>query len=289
MKKILISLAFILATGTILAARDMQENVNRAIYDKVMASVSGNTDLGMGELVAKIAVSLYGTPYVASTLEGEKEELRIYLDKTDCILFVESCVCLALTAKGRRIVQGGTPLPAGPSYELYCDNVRNMRYRNGTVEGYASRLHYTSEWLFQASLNGILEEYTGKKGSEITQHFSFMTRHTALYPALAASPGEVARIREAEKMLEARAPYWSISQEQLRDSSVAAEIRKGDIVAFISTAEGLDISHVAIACPGEDGQMHFIHASSKAGKVIFEPETLADYARKGIRLARLNN
>ena len=54
----------------------------------------------VGELVASAGKMLLGQPYVAGTLEEHPEEkLSIYLTRTDCILFVETCVCLALTAK----------------------------------------------------------------------------------------------------------------------------------------------------------------------------------------------
>lgn len=54
----------------------------------------------------------------------------------------------------------------------------------------------------------------------------------------------------------------------------------------ISPREGLDLAHVAIAYE-QNGEMHFIHASYGAKKVIIEPKTLADYATNGIRISRL--
>ena len=79
---------------------------------------------------------LLGTPYVASTLEGgTKEELRIYLTKTDCILFVETCLNLALTK-----MQGHS------DFDALAENLRQSRYRDGKVSCYADRIHYTTEW-----------------------------------------------------------------------------------------------------------------------------------------------
>ena len=52
------------------------------------------------ELVFKAAKSMYGTPYVANLLglADQPERFRITVAKTDCILFVESMLCLSRTA-----------------------------------------------------------------------------------------------------------------------------------------------------------------------------------------------
>ncbi|MCQ2148335.1 MAG: DUF1460 domain-containing protein, partial [Bacteroidales bacterium] len=83
------------------------------------------------------------------------------------------------------------------------------------------------------------------------------------------------------------APFYIISQEELRKPEVISKIKSGDIVTFISTVDGLDLAHVAIAFE-TNGEMHFIHASSAAMKVIVEPKTLAEYAKNGIRISRFN-
>lgn len=290
-----------------------QESVNREIFARTLEAVSGAADAPMGELVVRIAESFMDTPYVGGTLEVEPEALRICMDKTDCILFVEMCTCLALTFKGVDLavagrdgtVQGvassrhgtvkegtvrdGTvtdrALRAAPSYELFRRNVQAMRYRRGIVDGYASRIHYTSEWILQAERMGVMEEFSGELGVEYGQAFGFMSAHPDSYAQMRDKAAREA-IAAVEKELETHAPFHFVPQERLRDASVAAQIHDGDIIFLMSRAKGLDIAHVAIA-RRVDGELHFIHASSKAGKVILEPRTLADYAANGIRVARL--
>lgn len=290
-----------------------QESVNREIFASTLEAVSGAADVPMGELVVRIAESFMDTPYVGGTLEVEPEALRICMDKTDCILFVEMCTCLALTFKGVDLavagrdgaVQGVAPsrhgtvqdgtlrdgtvtdraLRAAPSYELFRRNVQAMRYRRGIVDGYASRIHYTSEWILQAERMGIMEEFSGELGVEYGQAFGFMSAHPDSYAQMRDKAAREA-IAAVEKELETHAPFHFVPQERLRDASVAAQIHDGDIIFLMSRAKGLDIAHVAIA-RRVDGELHFIHASSKAGKVILEPRTLADYATNGIRVARL--
>jgi len=276
---------------------DEQDLVNMEIYERICSEVSPLSGQPMPVLVTEIARQLLGTEYVASTLEHSPEELRVYLDKTDCILFVELCSCFALTVKGLRIVPSADKdyAPndnpqverATPSYRLLCDNIRCMRYREGKVNGYASRIHYTSEWLLQNATNGILTEYTRDFGEEYEQKFYFMTSHPERYEAL-SDPREKERISEVETMLNTHAPYYWISQERLLMPDVMAGIHTGDIVCFVSRqGQGIDIAHVAIACE-VDGEMHFIHASYGSKKVKIEETSLADYAGNGIRVARFN-
>lgn len=273
--------------------RTPQQEANAAIYNRVAAAVLGQhdasyrfEDVPTSDLVIQVALQFLETPYVGGTLEEEPEQLRVFMDKTDCILFVEMSTAMALTLKGKRIVQNGAMQAAEPCYELLEDNIRNMRYRDGIVDGYASRIHYTSEWLIQNRRNGVLREFTHELGREFTQHFSFMTQHVENYKQLADSAA-LEGVRQAEQRLEAAAPYYFISQEQLRQPEVISQIRNGDIITFISKLEGLDLAHVALAYEHE-GQMHFIHASYGAKKVIIEPKTLADYATNGLRISRLN-
>ena len=277
-----------------------QTATNRAVYERVASALQPVAQtLPMGDLVVQVALQLIGTPYLWASLESEPEQLQVFLDKTDCILFVELSTCMALTLKGRRIVQAGdgelyavreTPSveAAAPSYQLLCDNIRNMRYRLGVVDGYASRVHYTSEWLLQNQTNGILREYSQEIGQEMDQPFYYMSMHPHTYYQLSHDVCELGKIRMMEDHLSRQKPFFFVPQSALRQAQTIAQIKSGDIVAFISPRDGLDLAHVAIAYE-HDGQMHFIHASYGAKKVIIEPKTLADYATNGIRVARLND
>ena len=80
---------------------------------------------------------LLGTPYVAHTLEGDKEYLTINIDQLDCTTFVETLVALTRTA-----------LQQSPTWYTYAANLERIRYQGGKVDGYASRLHYISCLLY---------------------------------------------------------------------------------------------------------------------------------------------
>lgn len=275
MKRLALSILLALCALTSVRAQSaLEERTNRQIFEKVSSALYSKRNLPSSELVVEVAKQFYGTPYVASTLDVAPEKLRVYLDKTDCILFVELCVAMTRTLKSDDV-----------SYETLCDNIRMLRYRGGVVDGYGSRVHYTSEWLQQAASNGVLYEYSSEIGKPFQQDFSFMTSHVKYYPLLENNPKALREIRSVEKALKSKNPYYKISAEDL--PSVLSSIKEGDIICFLRTVPGLDISHVAIACKGKDGKMHFIHASSTHKKVILEPKTLQEYSKYGIRVSRL--
>ena len=129
------------------AAASAQDNGERAEYSRIMGELVKIKEQPTVEVMLKAALLRQGTRYVAGTLEVEPEQLVVKLKETDCILYVESCLALALTAQS-----------SDTSYAAFCDNIRKLRYRDGKIDGYPSRIHYTSEWILQAEKNGYLEE-----------------------------------------------------------------------------------------------------------------------------------
>lgn len=254
-------------------------------FEAAMKVLVPMKDKPAADIVIACAKHFAGTPYVAGSLEKEPEMLCVSTRETDCILFVEMCVAMTLTARS-----------ATPDFKTYCGYLQSLRYRDGRVDGYASRLHYTSEWLCQAENNGWIDEITERIGGKpYAQKFSFMSTHPQSYAQLAnAANGDAASqrrldgIKAAEQRLNAR-KYYLIDKTAVASS--ASKIRSGDIICFNSTVQGLDIAHVGFALR-ENGVLTFIHASSSAGKVIVNSKPLADYvtSRKsinGIRVARL--
>ena len=78
------------------------------------------------------------TPYVAGTLERtDEEELVVNLHELDCMTLVENCLALSRTMQ----------LPS-PNYNSFEQELRQIRYRKGFINGYTSRLHYTTDWIF---------------------------------------------------------------------------------------------------------------------------------------------
>ena len=258
------------------------------IYARTMQKLLPLAGRPSGEIMTAAAEALCGTPYKGGTLESTPEHLTVNLRETDCILLVEACTAMTLLLKdnpGRKDNPGG----GIPPFEDFCTMLRTLRYRNGIISGYPSRLHYTSEWLLQARDNGILREVSEELGGiPLEQEFSFMSSHRDNYPQLRGNAGTAAaeQIRRTEERLDTAAAYFYIPAEKIREAE--ANIQDGDIICIVSSTSGLDITHTGIARRAGDGSLHFIHASMREGRTVMEARTLREYVKKGgIRVARL--
>lgn len=251
-------------------------------YAKISKVLIENNEKPVPELMIMAAKIMLGTDYVAGTLEVIPEQLKVSLTQTDCILFVESCLAMALNAKK------GISDP-----DSLCSTVQRLRYRNGIVDGYSSRIHYTSEWIKQGEARGIFTEITDVLSADNLsgQRFSFMSTHTDSYKQLKGNKEEIAKIAAMEANLNQYSDYFVIDKNKVR--GIEHLLKDGDILGFNSTVEGLDIAHVALVYKREDGKVGFIHASQVDGKVVVDEKDIADYvmARKnnnGIRIIRVN-
>lgn len=230
---------------------------------KVIQRLERNRKLPTAELVHQAANALMGQAYVGGTLnEGEGERLRIFLTRTDCIIFVETCFALARTAR-----EGG-------DFGRFADLVLEGRYRDGVVTRFEDRIHYTTENFRRACRRGTLKDMSKELGGEIFDHpVNYMSSHPGAYPLMT----DVDAIRKVEAEINSE-PSWYIPQDRLEECQKG--IRSGDLICFTSTVPGLDIAHVAVASVAADGTVGFIHASNgPAMKVIYNPTTLLEYVR----------
>lgn len=257
-----------------------QESVQK--YGELSKVLKANQQKSVPELMIIVAKQMLGTEYVAGTLEKVPEQLVVSLTQTDCILFVESCLAMALNAKK------GIFHP-----DSLCATIQSLRYRDGKVDGYASRIHYTSEWIRQGESRGIFREITDVlSGDNLSgQRFSYMSEHSDAYRQLKGNPAEVDRIAKMEASLNQHTDYFVIPKEAV--SKMEHLLKDGDILGFNSTVKGLDIAHVALVYHKENGQVGFIHASQADGKVVIDEKSIADYvnsrkSNNGIRIVRVN-
>ena len=215
---------------------------------------------GPGEQMVRAAKALLGQPYVAGTLEELPEEkLCVYLTRTDCILFVETCLGLVRAAR-----QNG-------NFETLANELLQSRYRGGVCTRYEDRLHYTTEWARQGVARGVLEDMTEALGGVRYDHpVHYMSMHPDAYPRMT----DVEAIKAVEDSINA-VPSTYIPKNRLKEALKG--IRNGDIILFTTTVDGLDVSHCAIAKVDAGEPVRFIHASTGAMKVILEPRTLEEY------------
>ena len=233
---------------------------DRALAEKVLADLQAHPGEEPGEQMVRAAKDLLGQPYVAGTLEELPEEkLCIYLTRTDCILFVETCLGLVRAAR-----QDG-------DFETFANELLQSRYREGVCSRYEDRLHYTTEWARQGERRGTLENVSGALGGVALDHpVHYMSKHPDAYARMT----DVDAIAAIEGRINAETSTY-IPKAKLR--AALKGIRNGDIILFNTSIDGLDISHCAIALVEEGKPVRFIHASTGPMKVIVEGKTLEEY------------
>lgn len=233
------------------------------------------------ELVSFYAYELLGRPYVAHTLEGEKEMLTINIDELDCTTFVETLYALARTTLNERY-----------SWRDYANNLEDIRYRGGHIDGYASRLHYISEWTVDNTSRGNIVEITKEVpgAKELVKTINFMSTHRDSYPSL-KDDDTYNKIKNHEEGYRNHKTYY-LKKEQLNGKDIRNAVQEGDLVGLVCKTPGLDISHMGMVVKNDKGELVVIDASMSGGKVMKEPKAIVEYLRPkkgviGVRFFRL--
>jgi len=227
------------------------------------------------------AKKMLGVPYVAGTLDGnEEEQLVVHVDQLDCTTFVETVLALCIADKrGER------------SFDGFKKALIDVRYRNGILDGYASRLHYFSDWIRNNEQMGFVKECTSETACSQSKELwlDFMTTHVDSYLPMKKDPALVEVMAAQEKNWQGTVVSY-IPKEKLNLSPEELKIKDGDILAMVTNIKGLDIVHVGFAF-WKDNQLHLLHASSVAKKVIEDPQTQYESSKKtkahiGVRAIR---
>ncbi len=282
MKRLLILLLFVMppSAGTAvaqLASDDSTAAVVAHLLEEGKARFEAGRDVE--QLVSFYAERQLGIPYVGGLLEVPPvETLVVTLKGSDCVLFVETTTAFTLTT-----LMGSTDV------HDFEGNVRMLRYRGGEIDGYFSRLHYFGDWLQDNERKGLLKVMFQGDDFPHLQPYSFMTAKREAYRQLAASDSLFALMTAHEKALNQSTLRYVPTD---RIPSIEDQLQTGDIVAFVTTVEGLDVTHTAIVRRDGD-RVSFWHAST-TGSVIAEPKTLLEYTQGrqsllGIIIARLSS
>jgi hypothetical protein len=227
----------------------------------------------LGRAAARVGELAGGTPYRPHTLEaylseggnpGGLEPLTLSLTRFDCVTLVEACLAVG------RVADGGE----APTWDGFGREVERMRYRHGERRGYASRLHYFSEWISDGAARGLVRDLGAELGGEEdSRPLRFMTEHRASYAALADD--DVFRaIGTIERGLDGRVRRVVPTR---RIPEVVGRIETGDVLAFATAIPGLDVSHAAFAYRDSEGILRVLHAPLSGGVVEITRATLPQY------------
>ncbi|TLP77340.1 N-acetylmuramoyl-L-alanine amidase-like domain-containing protein [Maribacter sp. ACAM166] len=231
-----------------------------------------------GNTMVRVGKTFMKTPYVAKTLEiGDTETIVVNLQGLDCTTFVENVLAFSMLLRQKE-----------DSFDAFTKNLEIIRYKDGALEGYASRLHYFSEWIANNAEKGLLEDITGEIGGvEITKDIDFMSTHRDLYPFL-SDDANFSKIKASENYLNNQA-ICVLAQDKIAENEHL--IQSGDIIALATSINGLDVTHTGIATRENDGRIHLLHASTGSMEVEVSKLPLAEYLKDiksntGIMVAR---
>lgn len=256
-----------------------QHQENLRIQEDLRTKICGKESLPVSALASEVATFFVDTPCEAGLFDIYPEKLRIRLDRTDPLHFVEMCLALATTIKNE---PNSSPVSFQEAYsQLICE----LRYRNGIAKKYSDRIYYFSEWAAQAQTLGLLDELSGLYGKEYQQRFSYLSDHLIYLPQIGNEPQAKEEVLEIERSLNAGGPYYRIESEAI-DSKWITVIQEGDIIAFVSDRKGEDVSKLAIIHK-EGSDIKLIQASLQEKRIKKLDFPSPEEMTNGIRLFRI--
>lgn len=226
-----------------------------------------------------------GRPYVAHTLElSDRERLVVNTRQMDCTTLVENVTALTLCVYRNQC-----------TWRHFLTTLQAMRYRNGQIVDYTSRIHYFTEWITANTEAGIVTEIQTPNppfSAVQTVSVNYMSLHPENYQALRQHPELIEGIRQMERQVSG-ARFRFVPKSGVKNSrAMRRSVHDGDIIAITSRKSGIDIAHLGFAVWRKDG-LHLLNASSIHHKVVEEPMTLHRYLHRhsthtGIRIIRIN-
>ena len=208
----------------------------------------------MPDIMQAIADYSLGTPYVANLLDGSSQEkLVINLKGFDCVLFVENVLAIA-----RGIASNDY------SFSNFVQGIENLRYRDGQINGYCSRLHYFSDWIRDNEKRGMVVNITEKLGGvKLDKRRDFMTNHRNSYPQLADQANYQCLMNVEDQLSQTAFSYIPTAEI----SNIYDQLQPGDIIGVATAIRGLDFTHTGLVYQLPNGNKGLIHASP-VGEVV---------------------
>jgi hypothetical protein len=263
------SLAKTLARFGTAIETDEDEKICMAKYEFAISKKLSERPIN--EVMIEIGKTFIGTEYVGHVLEAEGDEkLVVNMRALDCVSFYENCLVLARCIKMKAY-----------TFDDYKKQLQFVRYRGGVINGYPSRLHYTTDYWFDNEKKGVLKVVTeqiadDKNIQPMPKPINFMTMHRDAYKQL-ANDAFFEEVKKQEDAINARnlvfLPKGNVHM-------FADKIKTGSLIGITTNMKGMDIKHTGVAIRMDNGELHFMHAPITGAKVQITPTTLHEYLAK---------
>lgn len=240
---------------------------DKEAFENKTIEIDGLLEADFGKTMVAVGKTFLEIPYVAKTLEiGDTETLVINLQGLDCTTYVENVLAFSTSLRDGKA-----------DFDSFIDVLKTIRYKDGKLDGYGSRLHYFTEWIRNNDQKGLVKDITSEIGGiAIKKDINFMGTHRELYPFL-KDDRNFEKILATEKEL-AKESFCYLPQDQIEANEHL--IQTGDIIALATSIKGLDVTHTGIATREKDGRIHLLHASTGSMQVEVSQLPLADYLKK---------
>ena len=257
------------------------QETDKKIFQQIIQNAI-NHDLSsnsIGEIIQVVAESFLDAKYKAGLLDRYNQEtLVISLKEFDCLLFVETVLAISRSIALQKY-----------SYQAFEKNIIDQRYWNGNLNGYCSRLHYFSEWIYDNQKRKNIEDISiALGGVSQKKKLDFMSRNRSSYPRLIKDDTNYQCIVEMEANLANQGiPTNYIPKKEIKN--IYKQLKSGDIIGVTTNIAGLDVTHTGLVYYSSDNIVSLIHASP-IGKVTIAPD-LHNYVNRiqnstGILVAR---
>ena len=228
----------------------------------------------INEVIAEIGKTFLGTEYVGHVLEQPGEErLVVNMRALDCVSFYENSLVLARCIKMKKF-----------TFEDYKAQLQFIRYRGGIIDGYPSRLHYTTDYWYDNERKGVLKIVTrqifgDQNVKPIPKPINFMSAHRSTYKQLANDQYYEVIVKQEEAINSRESFFLPKGKVHI----FADKIKTGSLLGITTNIPGMDIAHTGVAIRLENSELHFMHAPNVGYKVQITEAPLHEYLAKNAK------
>lgn len=197
--------------------------------------------------------SFQGVPYGSGGRGSRKGQTLVNVEEMDCLTFVENFLALYFTR--RTVARSNTAMTDEDILAAFVRKMNHIRYYRAINCEWEDRLFYFTQAMWQLQQYDVVTDVASINGEPYRKRIHYVSSHRDKYPGIR----NWAQVLRLEQELSAARRFYYPLDAYDRYREVA---QPGDIIAFASTVDGLDISHVGFIDLDKDGELLITHSSS---------------------------